>query len=443
MTLPPVSAATALCGAITLELTTEREISLTKVLGRHQCTGGFSSSNSAGMVVGFKRSISRPTLLRQNGRQKWLSWLKALHLLKRNDLLIQSFGSMTRAVLILAAASFLGLLTADCGRGENYNYGTCFFVHPDGFLLTNQHVIADAKEVRVVTSDARILPARVIRDDAYKDLALLKVDVTKAPYLPLGRSADVKVLDSIIAVGFPYPDKIGAELSAYDGKVNAIRESGHIPMLQMDANVNPGISGGPVLNDRGEVVGIVVGKVNAVAALLKEGDLPERINFAIPIDECKGVISAAYPFGYPPQTGSEKLEPGAIFRLAKPAIAFVAAEVASQASDSTRQSLGKEEVLLAASTWPDGRRLRSPEKHVYCRVRNVPANDVLYMRQGPGASYQKVMASATIAVALPPNATNVIVFVEDWEKNENDVWYRVSWRGYKGYLRDKFLTPQN
>jgi hypothetical protein len=65
------------------------------------------------------------------------------------------------------------------------------------------------------------------------------------------------------------------------------------------------------------------------------------------------------------------------------------------------------------------------------------------MRQGPGANYQKVMASATIAVALPPNATNIIVSVEDWEKNENDVWYRVSWRGYKGYLRDKFLTPQN
>jgi S1-C subfamily serine protease len=166
-------------------------------------------------------------------------------------------------------------------------------------------VIHNAKEVMVVTSEARILPARVIREDAYKDLALIKVDVANAPYLPLGRSADIKVLDSVIALGFPYAEKIGAELSACDGKVNAIRESGRIPMLQMDANVNPGISGGPVLNDRGEVVGIVVGKVNAVAALLREGDLPERINFAIPIDECKGVMSAAYPFGYPPQSERE------------------------------------------------------------------------------------------------------------------------------------------
>jgi S1-C subfamily serine protease len=115
--------------------------------------------------------------------------------------------------------------------------------------------------------------------------------------LPLGPSADVKVLDSIITAGFPYAAKIGAELSAYDGKVNAIRESGRIPTLQIDANVNPGNNGGPVLNDRGEVVGIVVGKVDRVASFLTEGGLPERINFAIPIDECKKVISAAYPFG--------------------------------------------------------------------------------------------------------------------------------------------------
>ena len=72
----------------------------------------------------------------------------------------------------------------------------------------------------------------------------------------------MRVLDSIIAVGFPYAAKIGAELSAYHGKVNAIHESGCIPMLSIDAKVNPGNSGGPVLNDRGEVVKIVVGKVD-------------------------------------------------------------------------------------------------------------------------------------------------------------------------------------
>jgi hypothetical protein len=208
-------------------------------------------------------------------------------------------------------------------RAESVSYGTGFFVHPDGFLLTNQHVIEDADEVFVITSEAKKLPARVVKADAYKDLALVKVDISGAPHLALGRSADVNVLDPVIAVGFPYADKIGAELSAYDGKINAIRESGPIPMLQIDANVNPGNSGGPVLNDRGEVVGIVVGKVKAVATFLKDGELPERINYAIPIDECKGVLSAAYPMGYPESNSTQKFEPSAIFGNAKPAVVLV------------------------------------------------------------------------------------------------------------------------
>ena len=115
---------------------------------------------------------------------------------------------MARAVLILAAMGCFGLLLAiGDAEGEDYHYGTGFFVHPDGFLLTNEHIVEGAKEISVVTSDGRTLPARVIRADAYKDLALIKVEVVNSPYLALGRSADVKVLDSIIAVGFPYAEK--------------------------------------------------------------------------------------------------------------------------------------------------------------------------------------------------------------------------------------------
>jgi S1-C subfamily serine protease len=155
---------------------------------------------------------------------------------------------MARAVLALAlAAGCLGIHPAvNEIRAESVSYGTGFFVHPDGFLLTNQHVIEDADEVFVITSEAKKLPARVVKADVYKDLALIKVDILRAPHLALGRSADVKVLEPVIAVGFPYADKIEAELSAYDGKINAIRDSGPIPLLQIDANVNPGNSGGPV-----------------------------------------------------------------------------------------------------------------------------------------------------------------------------------------------------
>ena len=205
----------------------------------------------------------------------------------------------------------------------------------------------------------------MVKEDAYKDLALIKVDTVKSPYLILGRSSDVKVLDSIIAVGFPYADKIGVELSAYDGTVNAIRESGRIPLLQIDANVNPGNSGGPVLNDRGEVIGVVVGKVDAVDSLLNDGNLPERINFAIPIDEVKGVISAAYPFGYPPPSARDKLEPSAIFATAKPAVAFVMVELAGvqenknsmtrvPAASSNEDNLSREDAIRFVEQFVNG-----------------------------------------------------------------------------------------
>jgi S1-C subfamily serine protease len=94
---------------------------------------------------------------------------------------------MTRPVLLLAVVGCLRIIpAADDVHGEDYGYGTGFFVHPEGFLLTNEHVVEGAKEVSVVTSEGNILPARVIRADAYKDLALIKVEVANSPYLPLG-----------------------------------------------------------------------------------------------------------------------------------------------------------------------------------------------------------------------------------------------------------------
>jgi hypothetical protein len=267
---------------------------------------------------------------------------------------------MSRAVLALAAVGWLGVLPAvEDVRAQAVRYGTGFFVHPDGYLLTNQHVIDGADDLMVVTPDGKKLSARVVKADGYKDLALIKVDVSEAPHLVLGRSADIKVLDPVIAVGFPYADKIGAELSAYDGKVNAIRESGPIPMLQIDANVNLGNSGGPLLNDRGEVVGIVASKVDALA-FLKEGDLPERINFAIPIDECKGVLSAAYPFGYPAEQAVQKREPAEIFSGVKPAVAFVVAKRSGSSkpqpssTSTSRERMTDEEVVAFVELFVNG-----------------------------------------------------------------------------------------
>jgi hypothetical protein len=89
----------------------------------------------------------------------------------------------------------------------------------------------------------------------------------------------------------------------------------------------------------------------------------------------------------------------------------------------------------AGNQWPDGQKLQSPEKYSICRLKDVPTGDTLHLRQGPGANYP-------IVTDNPPTASNVTVYVADWEKNASDIWFPVSWQNYKGYLRQKFLCPQ-
>ena len=236
-------------------------------------------------------------------------------------------------MLALAAAVCLGISPAvEDAHAQGIRYGTGFFVHPDGFLLTNQHVIEGADDLIVVTSDGKKLPARVVKP--------------------------------------------------YDGKVNAMRESGPIPMLQIDANVNLGNSGGPLLNDRGEVIGIIASKVNALA-FLKEGDLPERINFAIPIDECKGVLSAAYPFGYSAVQAVQKREPGEIFSGVKPAVAFVVAKRSESSTpqppstSTSRDTMTDEEVVAFVKLFVNGHDSDAPRDMITFYVRRP-----VYMQYG-------------------------------------------------------------
>ncbi len=128
----------------------------------------------------------------------------------------------------------------------------------------------------------------------------LKFPGSNFPTLPIGESRKIFVMDTVLAMGFPMSGTIGYDVSAYDGKINAIRQSENTPLFQIDANINPGNSGGPLLNDRGEVIGIVVSKINAMQLAKTMGAIPERINFAIPIDEARSMIRIAYPAGFTP-----------------------------------------------------------------------------------------------------------------------------------------------
>jgi serine protease Do len=154
--------------------------------------------------------------------------------------------------------------------------GSGFITSSDGFVLTNAHVVEGADEVLVTLTDRREFKAKVLGADKRSDVAVLKVEATGLPFLKMGDSNKIRVGEWVIAIGSPF----NLENSVSAGIISAkARDTGdYLPLIQTDVAVNPGNSGGPLINMRGEVVGI-----NSQIATLSGGY--NGISFAVPIDE--------------------------------------------------------------------------------------------------------------------------------------------------------------
>lgn len=143
-------------------------------------------------------------------------------------------------------------------EGDATSMGSGFLTSPDGYVLTNHHVIEGADEVIVRLSDRRELVAEVVGSDAQSDVALLKIDGQDLPFLAMGESDDVRPGQWVVAIGSPF----GFDYSVTAGVVSALgrpsvdRSQQYVPFIQSDVAINRGNSGGPLLNVRGEVVGI-------------------------------------------------------------------------------------------------------------------------------------------------------------------------------------------
>jgi serine protease Do len=167
--------------------------------------------------------------------------------------------------------------------------GSGFIVSADGYVLTNAHVVDGADEVYVKLSDRREFKARVVGLDTRTDVAVLKIAAAGLPQLAIGSSAKTRVGEWVIAIGSPFD----LENSVSAGIVSAkSRETGDfLPLLQTDVAVNPGNSGGPLINLRGEVVGI-----NSQIYSRSGGYM--GISFAIPIEEAMRVADQLRSTGH-------------------------------------------------------------------------------------------------------------------------------------------------
>jgi serine protease Do len=154
--------------------------------------------------------------------------------------------------------------------------GSGFVISDDGYIMTNAHVVEGADEVTVTLTDRREFKAKVLGADKRSDVALLKVDARNLPSLRIGDSNRIRVGEWVIAIGSPF----NLENTVTAGIISAkARDTGeYLPLIQSDVAVNPGNSGGPLINMRGEVIGI-----NSQIATLSGAY--NGISFAVPIDE--------------------------------------------------------------------------------------------------------------------------------------------------------------
>jgi serine protease Do len=172
--------------------------------------------------------------------------------------------------------------------------GTAFVYDPNGLIITNNHVIAEASEIHVIFGRKREVKATVVGRDPRTDIAVLRVDEKNLPYLPLGDSDAVRVGDWVVAIGNPFAlsHTVSAGILSAKGRtiadVKGLDESGYYDFLQTDASINPGNSGGPLLDMAGNVVGINT-------AIRREAN---SIGFAIPINMVKELLPRVLKEGH-------------------------------------------------------------------------------------------------------------------------------------------------
>lgn len=208
---------------------------------------------------------------------------------------VELLDAYSRAVVTVVDAVGPTVVSIQVGGAEGAGSdltgaGSGVVVTPDGYILTNSHVVHGAKRVQATLTDGRVFSGSPVGEDPSTDLAIIRVDAFGLPYASLGDSASLRVGQLVIGIGNPFGfqstvstgvvSALGRSLRAYSGRLIE-------NVIQTDVPLNPGNSGGPLVDSRGRVIGI-----NTAIIRMAQG-----LSFSVPIDTAKWVISQLLTHG--------------------------------------------------------------------------------------------------------------------------------------------------
>ncbi|MBK8699161.1 MAG: Do family serine endopeptidase [Saprospiraceae bacterium] len=215
----------------------------------------------------FRSSAPTDFILAAKNSQQAVVYIRSLFRMKEEGLLSESYGTETGSGVILSS---------------------------DGYIVTNHHVVKDAEEVDVMLNDNREYKAKVVGNDPNTDLALLKIEADNLSFLVFGNSDSLQVGEWVMAIGNPFrlQSTVTAGIVSAKGRnINILENQGIESFIQTDAAVNPGNSGGALVNTKGELVGI------NTAIMTMSGNY-EGFSFAVPANLVKKVVNDIRQYGF-------------------------------------------------------------------------------------------------------------------------------------------------
>lgn len=265
------------------------------------------------------------------------------------------------------------------GNAPTRGMGSGFIVSPDGIILTNAHVVADADEVTVKLTDKREFKAKVKGIDRLSDVAVLKINATNLPTVKIGNPQQTRVGEWVIAIGAPFGFENSVTAGIISAKSRSLPDEGYVPFLQTDVAVNPGNSGGPLFNMNGEVIGIN-------SQIFSRSGGYQGLSFAIPIDVAMQVERQLIAHG----------------KVTRGRLGVVVQEVSQQLADSF--GLRK----------PVGALVSSVEKNSPAATAGIEAGDVILKFNG-----KEIARSTELPPLVSGMAPGTTAKIEVWRKGKS------------------------